>query len=156
MDREMFNRFVYILVPNLLFQSTGRKPQQDVKYQLAVFLFRYGTLGSDAIGTAIHLLLGVRTVFLYCRRVTRAPRELRASQLPQRQIKRNGQSLDWVHVSRTLHDLLSTTRGPFTLLSPSHLHDIFQSIQPPAEYADELYRRGPFKSLRQSSFPNRN
>lgn len=77
MGREMFDRLVYILAPNPLFQSTGRKPQRHVKYQLATFLFRYGTLGSDAIGTAIRLSLGLGTVMLYCRRVTRALRELR-------------------------------------------------------------------------------
>lgn len=64
---------------NRIFESTGRKPQRPVKYQLATFLIRYGLLGSDTLDTALKLNIGHGTVFLYCRRVTRAIRELKSS-----------------------------------------------------------------------------
>jgi hypothetical protein len=73
----MFDYLVGELSINILFQSTGYRPQRHVKYQLRCFLIRYGALGSDVIGTAQKLSIGYGTVFLYCHRVTRAIRELR-------------------------------------------------------------------------------
>ena len=67
-----------MLAPNPIFISKGRKPQRHVKYQLACFLMRYGSRGSDVIGTAMKMSIGYGTVILYCRRVTRAIRQLRA------------------------------------------------------------------------------
>ncbi|KAJ3738289.1 hypothetical protein EV360DRAFT_2904, partial [Lentinula raphanica] len=52
-----------------VFQTTGRRPQQPLKYQLGAFLIRYGVLGSDTLGAALKLSIGHGTVFLYCRRV---------------------------------------------------------------------------------------
>ncbi|KAJ7154412.1 hypothetical protein C8R43DRAFT_1126492 [Mycena crocata] len=75
--RNMFDYLVKELAENTIFHSTGRRPQRHVKYQLGCFLIRYGTIGSDTLGTAQKLSVGFGTVFLYCRRVTRAIRELR-------------------------------------------------------------------------------
>jgi hypothetical protein len=73
----MFDYLVQELAPNPIFQSTGRRPQRHIKFQLGCFLIRYGCIGSDTIGTAQKLSIGFGTVFLYCRRVTRAIRQLR-------------------------------------------------------------------------------
>ncbi|KAG1859739.1 hypothetical protein F4604DRAFT_1930457 [Suillus subluteus] len=40
--RATFDRLVQILEQNPIFESTGRKPQRPVRYQLACFLLRYG------------------------------------------------------------------------------------------------------------------
>jgi len=47
-----------------------------VRYQLATFLMRYGSRGSDAMSAAKKMGIGLGTVWLFCRRVTRALREL--------------------------------------------------------------------------------
>jgi hypothetical protein len=44
-----------MLAPNPVFISKGQKPQWHVKYQLACFLMRYGSHGSDVIGTAMKM-----------------------------------------------------------------------------------------------------
>ncbi|KAK0466196.1 uncharacterized protein EV420DRAFT_1636788 [Desarmillaria tabescens] len=36
-----------------------------------------------------------------------------------------------------LHELMGASGDEFTHLSPSHLHDIFESIQSPAKYSNE-------------------
>ncbi|KAK7453275.1 hypothetical protein VKT23_011951 [Stygiomarasmius scandens] len=77
MGREMFYRLVAMLEPNPIFHSTGPKPQRPVEYQLGAFLYRYGTLGSDAVGAAHKTGIGYGSVINYCWRVTRAIRELR-------------------------------------------------------------------------------
>jgi hypothetical protein len=73
----MFDYLVNELSANPIFESKGDRPQRHVKYQVGAFLMRYGAQGSDTLGTAQKLSLGFGTVFLYCRRVTRALRELR-------------------------------------------------------------------------------
>ncbi|KAJ3968953.1 hypothetical protein EV361DRAFT_870433 [Lentinula raphanica] len=75
--RPMFEYLVEILATHPIFQSTGRKPQRHVKYQLAAFLIRYGSLGADVQGTALKLSIGYGSVVLYCRRTVRALRELK-------------------------------------------------------------------------------
>ncbi|KAG1872204.1 hypothetical protein F4604DRAFT_1955696 [Suillus subluteus] len=40
--RATFDRLVQILEQNPIFESTGRKPQRPVRYQLTCFLLRYG------------------------------------------------------------------------------------------------------------------
>jgi hypothetical protein len=75
--RDMFDFLVGLLSRNQIFQSRGRHPQRHVKYQLGYFLIRYGAVGSDTLGTAPKLSIGHSTVFLYCKRVCRALRELR-------------------------------------------------------------------------------
>lgn len=73
----MFDYLVDTLSVNPIFESTGKRPQRHIKFQLGCFLVRYGTIGSDTLGTSQKLSIGFGTVFLYCRRVTRALRELR-------------------------------------------------------------------------------
>lgn len=63
----------------MIFTSTNRKPQRAVRYQLATFLLQYGARGSDALLAAKRMGIGSGTVWLYCRRVTRALRELGAT-----------------------------------------------------------------------------
>ncbi|KAG2741603.1 hypothetical protein P692DRAFT_20668624, partial [Suillus brevipes Sb2] len=75
--RATFDRLVQILEWNPIFQSSGRKPQRPVHYQLGCFLIRYGTRGANPLQAAHKLGVGFGTVFLYCRRVVRALRELR-------------------------------------------------------------------------------
>lgn len=76
MGRPMFEKLVMKLEENPIFVSQGRKPQRPVRYQLATFLIRYGTRGSDAMNAAKKMGIGLGSVWLYCRRVTRALREL--------------------------------------------------------------------------------
>lgn len=76
MSRDMFDRLVFMLASNTIFHSPKKK-QRHVKYQLAAFLLRYGQRGSDTLDVACKLGLGLGTVHLYCRRITRALRELR-------------------------------------------------------------------------------
>ncbi|KAE9411318.1 hypothetical protein BT96DRAFT_803896 [Gymnopus androsaceus JB14] len=80
MSRDMFDRLVHMLAPNAIFHSPKKK-QRHVKYQVAAFLVRYGQRGSDVLDVASKLGLGLGTVHLYCRRVTRALRELRSHHL---------------------------------------------------------------------------
>lgn len=75
--RQTFDTFVEILQRNPLFKSRGRKPQHHVRWQLGCFLIRYGQLGSPVHDTMLKMGIGYGTVLLYCRRVTRAFRELR-------------------------------------------------------------------------------
>jgi hypothetical protein len=71
----MFDRLVHILAPNPIFHSP-RKQQRHVKFQLAAFLVRYGQQGSDTLDVAAKLSIGHGTVYNYCKRVSRAIREL--------------------------------------------------------------------------------
>jgi hypothetical protein len=74
--RATFDRLVQILEQNPIFESSGRKPQRPVHYQLACFLIRYGTRGANPLQAAHKLGIGFGTVFLYCRRVVRVLREI--------------------------------------------------------------------------------
>ncbi|KAG2071469.1 hypothetical protein BDR04DRAFT_1142230 [Suillus decipiens] len=74
--RPTFDRLVHLLEQNPIFQSTGKKPQRAVRYQLACFLLRYGSRGANPLQAAHKLAIGFGTVFLYCRRVVWALREL--------------------------------------------------------------------------------
>lgn len=65
---------VDILKENEVFQTSGRKKQRPVHYQLGVFLMRYGISGSHARHPKLLTSIGEGTVFLYCRRVTWAIR----------------------------------------------------------------------------------
>ncbi|KAI0037464.1 hypothetical protein FA95DRAFT_1619051 [Auriscalpium vulgare] len=76
MGRTTFDKVVHVLESNPIFQSTGRKPQRPVRHQLGCFLMRYGRRGSDTLDAAEKMGIGLGTVFLYCRRVTRALREI--------------------------------------------------------------------------------
>ncbi|KAF9059602.1 hypothetical protein BDP27DRAFT_1497896 [Rhodocollybia butyracea] len=79
MGKHMFNVLHDKISSNSVFESRGWKPQRPVKYQLGMFLIRYGTLGSDSLDAALKLNIGHGTVFLYCRCVTRAIQELKSS-----------------------------------------------------------------------------
>jgi hypothetical protein len=81
LSRATFDRLVAVLANNPIFISKGRKPQRHVKVQLASFLLRYGDRGSNAFKVCRNLNIGEGTVFLYCRRVTRAIRQLRSKYL---------------------------------------------------------------------------
>ncbi|KAJ3738583.1 hypothetical protein DFH05DRAFT_1408694 [Lentinula detonsa] len=80
MSWSMFDRLVFILAPNTIFRSPKKK-QRHMKYQLATFLIQYGQRGSDVLDVASQLGPRLGTVHLYCRRVTRALRELRSHHL---------------------------------------------------------------------------
>ncbi|KAJ3712651.1 hypothetical protein C8R42DRAFT_313172 [Lentinula raphanica] len=80
MGRVMFDNLVSLLAQNPIFHSPKRR-QRHVKFQLAAFLIRYGQRGSPVFDVASKLGLGFGTVHLYCRRVTRALRELRSQHL---------------------------------------------------------------------------
>ncbi|KAI0643112.1 hypothetical protein C8Q79DRAFT_928866 [Trametes meyenii] len=88
--RDTFDRLVELLAQNPIFTSTGRRPQRHVKYQLGTFLIRYASRGSDTLWVSQKLSIGFGTVFIYCRRVTRAIRQLRGRFLawmtPQRKV----------------------------------------------------------------------
>lgn len=81
LGRETFDSVVAILSANPIFISSGRKPQRHVKYQLGAFLFRYGRLGTDSLEVAAKLGIGHGTVIKYCKRVSRALRQLRPQYL---------------------------------------------------------------------------
>ncbi|QRW00132.1 DDE superfamily endonuclease [Ceratobasidium sp. AG-Ba] len=76
MSKATFDRVATLLQPNPIFQSRGRRPQRPVKYQLAVFLIRFGMRGSPTMEPVVKTGIGHGTVVLYCRRVTRALREI--------------------------------------------------------------------------------
>ncbi|KAG2128662.1 uncharacterized protein EDB93DRAFT_153247 [Suillus bovinus] len=75
-SRPTFDRLVRLLERNPIFESTGKKPQRPVRYQLACFLLRYGTRGADSMQAVHKLGIGFGTVFMYCKRVVCALREL--------------------------------------------------------------------------------
>ncbi|KAK0209066.1 hypothetical protein DFS33DRAFT_1415241 [Desarmillaria ectypa] len=61
-----------------------------------------------------------------------------ATQLRQDRSKEmDGHWIGPMPVELFLHELMGGPGGQFTYLSPSHLHDIFESIQLPAEYSKE-------------------
>ncbi|TFK58518.1 hypothetical protein BDN72DRAFT_912609 [Pluteus cervinus] len=74
LGRTTFHKLVLLLEKNPIFQSTGRKPQRPVYYQLATFLIRYGSYESDGSKTAVLLGIAEGSVWNYCRRVSRALR----------------------------------------------------------------------------------
>ncbi|KAG1790670.1 uncharacterized protein HD556DRAFT_1192189, partial [Suillus plorans] len=69
--RPTFDHLVHLLKRNPIFQSTSKRPQRQVRYQLACFLLQYGSRGADPLQAAHKLAIGFGTVFLYCRRVVR-------------------------------------------------------------------------------------
>ncbi len=74
--RRTFDRLVAYLQPCPIFHSSGWKPQRPVRFQLACYLLRYGALGGDPRTVAHKMGVSLGAVFLYCRRVTRAFRQL--------------------------------------------------------------------------------
>ena len=76
MNRNTFDKLVQLLEENLIFTSSGQKPQCAVRYQLATFIMWYGARGSDVLSMAKRMGIGLGTVFLYCRCVSHALWEL--------------------------------------------------------------------------------
>lgn len=76
MNRVTFDAIVELLQQDPIFQSKGRKPQRPVAFQFACFLMRFGSMGADARSAAHKMGIGFGTVFLYCRRVSKALRRL--------------------------------------------------------------------------------
>jgi hypothetical protein len=54
-SRTTFDSLVARLEDDPIFQSSGRKPQRPVKFQLAAFLRRYSMCGSDSLQVAKEL-----------------------------------------------------------------------------------------------------
>ncbi|KAB5591404.1 hypothetical protein CTheo_5158 [Ceratobasidium theobromae] len=75
MSKHTFQSIIELIKGHPIFVSTGRREQRPVYYQLAVFLIRFGLLGSRAKFPALLTSVGEGTVFLYCNRVIRAIRE---------------------------------------------------------------------------------
>ena len=94
MGRTTFERLVERLETLDIFESTGRKPQRPVRYQLGCFLIRFGMRGSDTLTTAQMMGIGHGTVHLYCDRVTWA---LRHFGLQWVQWTQRGGTRAWVH-----------------------------------------------------------
>ncbi len=109
--RDTFDRLVALLAQNPIFDSTGRKPQRHVKYQLAAFLFRYGRLGTDSLDVAQKLGIGHGTVVLYCKRVVRALRELRTQCLPWPGEARRTQTADTIELKSGFPMCVGTCDG---------------------------------------------
>lgn len=76
LSRTTFDRLVSVLEKNPIFTSSGTKPQRPVRFQLATFLLRYGSLGSGSLQAAHKMGIGFGTVFDYCGRVSTALMEL--------------------------------------------------------------------------------
>jgi hypothetical protein len=98
MSRVTFDRLVGVLEHNPIFQSHGRKPQRAVRYQLATFLMRYAVRGCDALSVAKRMGVGVGTVWLYGRRVTRALRELGLEAVSWGDEERHAATVQHVHL----------------------------------------------------------
>lgn len=64
---------------NPIFQSTGRKPQRPVWYQLAAFLLRYGY--DPTLKTAEQSCMSEGSVYNYCDCVVQAFRDIRREHL---------------------------------------------------------------------------
>jgi hypothetical protein len=77
LSRESFDHVLDLIKSDPVFQSTGKKPQRPVKYQLAAFLCHVG--GEDAAKTGDITSIAEGTSYLYIPRVTRALRNLRSS-----------------------------------------------------------------------------
>lgn len=75
MSKRTFWSIVLMMSGHREFISTGRREQRPVHCQFAVFLLRYGMLGSRTKLPALLTSIGEGTVFLYCDRVIRVIRE---------------------------------------------------------------------------------
>lgn len=112
-----FDQLVRKLEENPIFLSTGRKPQRPVRHQLAAFLFRFGKRGADVMATAKELAIGAGTVILYCRRVTRALRELGIEVVSWGDADRQKQTADWIEEHYGIPDCTGTVDGSLIRLA---------------------------------------
>lgn len=76
MSPATFWAVVKLLEPNPIFRSRGSKPQRPVKHQFACFLLRFGREASRTFEPVTQMAISEGSVINYCRRVTRALREL--------------------------------------------------------------------------------
>ncbi|KAF8068082.1 hypothetical protein FPV67DRAFT_1171459 [Lyophyllum atratum] len=137
LGRQTFDRIVTLLERNSLFISRGRKPQRAVRYQLAAFLMRYGKEGSDTMSIAKRLGLGLGTVWIYCRRVTRALRELSLSVISWGDEDRLHETAEFIRDISGLGDCIGVLDG-----SLIRLDDI------PTEWGPLYFCRKKFPALR--------
>ena len=72
--RESFWHLHALIKEDPVFKSTGCKPQRPLAHQLAAFLVQMGAETGIKSATSIGIAEG--TVFLYCKRVTRAIRNI--------------------------------------------------------------------------------
>ena len=114
MGRTTFERLVERLETLDIFESTGRKPQRPVRYQLGCFLIRFGMRGSDTLTTAQMMGIGHGTVHLYCDRVTWA---LRHFGLQWVQWTQRGGTRAWVHARTGLTHCVGLLDGTLIQLT---------------------------------------
>ncbi|KAG8705177.1 hypothetical protein FRC08_001788 [Ceratobasidium sp. 394] len=75
-DRDSFNTLLDLIKDDPVFVNRrGPRPQAPVKYQLGVYLIRYGNVQN--VKTATLLQMSEGSMYNYCRRVTKAFRNLR-------------------------------------------------------------------------------
>ena len=79
MDRKSFWYIHDLIKGNIIFKSTGKRPQRPVKYQLAVFLIRFG--GMTGTKAALTGAVAEGSVWKYSKRVCIAIREMRDAHL---------------------------------------------------------------------------
>lgn len=93
------------------FSSRGRKPQRAVRYQLATFLLRYGARGSDALSAAKRMGIGEGTVWLYCRRVIRALREIGLTVITWGDEERRAETAEFIKAKTGLENCIGIVDG---------------------------------------------
>ncbi|KAG1734244.1 uncharacterized protein EDB91DRAFT_1084147 [Suillus paluster] len=108
---------VQILEQNPIFQSTGRKPQRPVHYQLACFLLCYGTRGGDSLQAAHKLGIGFGTVFLYCKRIVRALQEIGMQVVTWGDEDRQNETTRWVMDWSGIPDCIGMLNGSLIWLT---------------------------------------
>ena len=79
MSRDAFWHVHGLIQHDPIFQSSGPRPQQPVKYQLAAYLIRFGS--NTSIRTAAILSLAEGTVYLYTKCVCSALRNIKTEHL---------------------------------------------------------------------------
>ena len=84
-SRSSFYRLCALIGPNPLFTSTGRKPQRDIKFQLATYLHHHGGMNCNHLDTIWECGVSMGSYFNYIDRVTLAIHQLRSDyvQWPQ-------------------------------------------------------------------------
>ena len=113
LSRDTFDRLVHLLADNPIFISKGKRPQRHVKFQLACFLIRYGHRGSDSLSVATQLSIGEGTVFLYCKRVCRAIRQLRPRFLQWPDDEQKGMISDFIETWSGVWKCLGSCDGSY-------------------------------------------
>ena len=117
MSRGTFDKIVYLLEKNSIFTSTGKKPQRPVRFQLACFLMRYSVRGGDAMLAAKQMAIGLGTVFLYCRRVSRALRELGLDVLTWGDEARHAEVSGYIHKNYRFRNCVGILDGTLIRLT---------------------------------------